>query len=52
MRGSPLLGESRLNERLNEAAIAEKHPLAANLNNVIHPHPERDFFALYHEGES
>ena len=37
---------------LNEAAIAEKRPSAANLNNIIHPHPERDFFVLYHEDES
>jgi hypothetical protein len=29
---------------LNEAAIAEKHPSATSFNNIIHPHPERDFF--------
>jgi len=37
---------------LNEAAIAEKCPSAASLNNIIHPHPERDLFVLYHEDES
>ena len=37
---------------LNEAAIAEKHPSATSFNNIIHPHPERDFFVLYHEDES
>ena len=39
-------------ELLNEAAIAEKHPSAASFNNIILPHPERDFFVLYHEDES
>ncbi len=38
--------------QLNEAAIAEKHPSATSFNNIIHPHPERDFFVLYHEDES
>jgi hypothetical protein len=33
-----------LQDRLNEAAIAEKHPSATSFNNIIHPHPERDFF--------
>jgi len=37
---------------LNEAAIAEKHPSATSFNNIIHSHPERDFFVLYHEDES
>jgi hypothetical protein len=32
------------NQQLNEAAIAEKHPSATSFNNIIHPHPERDFF--------
>jgi len=42
----------RLEQMLNEAAIAEKHPSATSFNNIIHPHPERDFFVLYHEDES
>ncbi|WP_305262841.1 chemotaxis protein CheB, partial [Nitrosomonas sp.] len=33
-----------LKQQLNEAAIAEKHPSATSFNNIIHPHPERDFF--------
>jgi len=41
-----------LNLLLNEAAIAEKHPSATSFNNIIHSHPERDFFVLYHEDES
>ena len=41
-----------LNRWLNEAAIAEKRPSATSFNNIIHPHPERDFFVLYHEDES
>ncbi|MDP2225041.1 MAG: type ISP restriction/modification enzyme [Nitrosomonas sp.] len=43
---------SSLKQELNEAAIAEKHPSATSFNNIIHPHPERDFFVLYHEDES
>lgn len=34
---------SGLNVGLNEAAIAEKRPAATRFNNIIHPHPERDF---------
>ena len=40
----PRQGVSFLNDMLNEAAIAEKHPTATRLNSIIHPHPERDFF--------
>ena len=48
-----LMGKERkFNRRLNEAAIAEKHPSATSFNNIIHSHPERDFFVLYHEDES
>ena len=39
-------------DELNEAAIAEKHSSVAIFNNIIHPHPGRDFFVLYHEDET
>ncbi|WP_239292820.1 hypothetical protein, partial [Candidatus Nitrotoga sp. 1052] len=42
--GQASSGLSLSNVGLNEAAIAEKCPAAASLNNIIHPHPERDFF--------